>query len=93
MQTVRSAVGNRQPQKGTVLPALGLIFPGAREALSVSVNLKHMAWLKNRIHDRFLNQMPLKEAYFVQLASGQMNFRTMEIWGRDAFILKIESNA
>lgn len=52
-----------------------------------------MAWLKNRIHDRFLNRMPVKEAEVVQLAPGQMNFRTLEIWGRNAFILKIESNA
>ncbi len=52
-----------------------------------------MTWLKNRIHDRFLNRMPVKEADVVQLAPGQMDFRTMEIWGRDAFALKIESNA
>ena len=52
-----------------------------------------MAWLKNRRHDRFLNRMPVKEADVVQLAPGQMNFRTIEIWGRDAFVLKIASNA
>ena len=37
--------------------------------------------------------MPVKEADVVQLAPGQMNFRTMEIWGRDAFVLRIASNA
>ncbi len=52
-----------------------------------------MAWLKNRIHGRFLNRMPVKEADVVQLAPGQMNFRTIEIWGRDAFVLKIASDA
>lgn len=49
--------------------------------------------MKNRIHGRFLNRMPVKEADVVQIAPGRMNFRTMEIWGRETFILKIASEA
>ncbi|MCA0928782.1 helix-turn-helix domain-containing protein [Ruegeria profundi] len=37
--------------------------------------------------------MPVKEAEVVQISSGQMNFRTMEFWGRDTFILKIANSA
>ncbi len=84
---------NQQTQLGTVLPYSESILPCALDVLKKPVIFSSMTWLKNRIHKRFLNRMPVKEAEVVQIASGQINFRTMEIWGRDAFILKIASNA